>query len=62
MKFISFIIIAIWSLWVVFTHGDMTLRENPLLWFLGALSWLYVVINAVIFLVEWQHKKTYNGL
>jgi len=54
MKYISFTLILLWSIWVLITQGDLKPSENYLLWCLGAFSIMYTIINIIIFCVKIQ--------
>lgn len=52
MKYISFILITLWSTWMLVTNGDLKPSDNYFLWALGVLSIMYSVINLVVFYVD----------
>lgn len=47
MKYLSLMIIAAWSVWVLITHGDVRPSDDPALWILGVLSVMYTIIGTI---------------
>ena len=52
MKYISFILITLWAIWMLVANGELKPSDNYFLWTLGVLSVIYSVINLVIFYVD----------
>ena len=57
MKYISFILITLWAIWMLVTNGDLKPSDNYFLWILGVLSIMFSVINLVVFYVDSRSKN-----
>ena len=57
MKYISFILITLWAIWMLVTKGDLKPSDNYFLWILGVLSIMYSVINLIVFYVDSRSKN-----
>ena len=54
MKYISFALILLWSLWCL--YENIKPKDNYFLWILGAISITHSLINIIIFLIEGVNK------
>ena len=52
MKYISFVLIGLWSLWMLIENGELKPSENFFLWVLGAISIMYTIINIIILYID----------
>ena len=50
MKYISFSLITLWSIYMLVYNADLTPNNNLFLWILGISSIMYSIINTIIFL------------
>jgi hypothetical protein len=57
MKYISFLLILGWSIWILNTNPDITFSDNWALCTLGALSAIYSLINFIILTSEIVKNK-----
>lgn len=62
MKYISFILITLWSVWAIVTNGDLKPSDDCFLWLLSILSVLYSFMNLIALYADVRLKNRKQNL
>jgi hypothetical protein len=58
MKNISFVIILLWTAWVLINNPNVTPKQDIYLWLLGVISVIYTVISMILLIKKRTRKRT----
>jgi surface polysaccharide O-acyltransferase-like enzyme len=58
MKNISFVIILLWTAWVLINNPNVTPKQDIYLWLLGVISVIYTVISMIVLIKKRTRKRT----
>jgi|GEM_PF-3011089 len=52
MKYIAFVLLTGWSVYALYTFGDLKPSENLIIWSLGVTTIMYSVASGIMLLID----------